>query len=87
MPGAKRPSTTHMERVGEPKNEMKMSGTLGNLIDAASLNKGALGKFTEALTGENDRAEECVRLIGEYIYRSHRMRMTDDDAGAVGNNS
>ncbi|MFZ4842103.1 type I restriction endonuclease subunit R [Mycetocola saprophilus] len=50
------------------------------LTDAAVLNEGAFGKLTEALTGESDRAEEFVRLIGEYLYRSRRMRMTDDDS-------
>lgn len=54
------------------------------LTDAAVLNEGAFGKLTEALTGESDRADEFVRLIGEYLYRSRRMRMTDDDAGTEG---
>ncbi|RNE66800.1 type I restriction endonuclease subunit R [Cryobacterium tepidiphilum] len=57
------------------------------LTDAAVLNEGAFGKLTEALTGESDRADEFVRLIGEYLYRSRRMRITDDDAGAEDDDS
>lgn len=52
------------------------------LTDAAVLNEGAFGKLTEALTGESDRADEFVRLIGEYLYRSRRLRMTDDEDSA-----
>ncbi len=46
------------------------------------LNEGAFGKLTEALTGESDSADEFIRLIGEYLYQSRRMRMTDEDTGA-----
>ncbi|MFP3470653.1 hypothetical protein R0J90_11480, partial [Micrococcus sp. SIMBA_144] len=56
------------------------------LTDAAVLNEGAFGKLTGALTGESERADEFIRLIGQYLYQSRRMRMTDDadseDAGA-----
>ncbi|MDV8075901.1 DEAD/DEAH box helicase family protein [Rhodococcus sp. IEGM 1370] len=47
------------------------------LTDAAVLNEGAFGKLTGALTGENERADEFVRLIGQYLYKSRRMRMVD----------
>lgn len=50
------------------------------LTDAAVLNEGAFGKLTGALTGESDRADEFVRLIGAYLYQSRRLR-TDNDAG------
>lgn len=52
------------------------------LSDAAVLNEGAFGKSTGALTGENDRADEFVQLIGQYLYQWRRMRMTDTDAEA-----
>ncbi|QHD88383.1 DEAD/DEAH box helicase family protein (plasmid) [Gordonia sp. JH63] len=48
------------------------------LTDAAVLNEGAFGKLTGALTGENERADEFIRLIGQYLYHSRRMRMTDE---------
>lgn len=48
------------------------------LTDAAVLNEGAFGKLTGALTGENERADAFVRLIGGYLYQSRRMRMTDE---------
>lgn len=56
------------------------------LTDAAVLNEGAFGKLTGALTGESDRADGFIRLIGEYLYQSRRLRMTDngDDADGVG---
>ena len=44
------------------------------LTDAAVLNEGAFGKLTGALTGESDRADEFIRLIGEYLYQSRRLR-------------
>ena len=44
------------------------------LIDTAVLNEGAFGKLTGALTGENDRADEFIRLIAAYLYRSRRLR-------------
>lgn len=47
------------------------------LTDAAVLNEGAFGKLTGALTGENERADEFIRLIGQYLYQSRRMRMVD----------
>lgn len=47
------------------------------LTDAAVLNEGAFGKLTGALTGESDRADEFIRLIGQYLYQSRRMRMDD----------
>lgn len=50
------------------------------LTDAAVLTEGAFGKLTGALTGENERADEFIRLIGAYLYQSRRMRMTDDGA-------
>lgn len=52
------------------------------LTDAAVLNEGAFGKLTGALTGENERADEFIRLIGSYLYQARRLRMTDssDDA-------
>ena len=49
------------------------------LTDAAVLNEGAFGKLTGALTGENDRADEFIRLIGEYLYQSRRMRTEEAD--------
>ncbi|GAA1769372.1 type I restriction endonuclease subunit R [Nostocoides vanveenii] len=48
------------------------------LTDAAVLNEGAFGKLTDALTGENERADEFIRLIGQYLYQSRRQRMADD---------
>ncbi|MBM7501101.1 type I restriction enzyme R subunit [Brachybacterium muris] len=53
------------------------------LTDAAVLNEGAFGKLTGALTGENDRADEFIRLIGTYLYQSRRMR-TDDAPEDIG---
>ncbi len=47
------------------------------LTDAAVLNEGAFGKLTGALTGENERADEFIRLVGQYLYRSRRMRMIE----------
>jgi type I restriction enzyme, R subunit len=49
------------------------------LTDAAVLNEGAFGKLTGALTGESERADEFIRLIGRYLYQSRRMRMVDPD--------
>lgn len=51
------------------------------LTDAAVLNEDAFGKLTEALIGENDRADEFIRLIGEYLYQSRRLRMADEAEG------
>lgn len=48
------------------------------LTDAAVLNEGAFGKLTGALTGENERADEFIRLIGQYLYQSRRLRMDED---------
>ena len=48
------------------------------LTDAAVLNEGAFGKLTGALTGENERADEFIRLIGAYLYQSRRLRTIDD---------
>ena len=48
------------------------------LTDAAVMNEGAFGKLTGALTGENERADELIRLIGEYLYRSRRLRTADE---------
>ncbi|MGW4858287.1 hypothetical protein [Kocuria palustris] len=52
------------------------------LTDAAVLNEGAFGK----LTGESDRADEFIRLIGQYLYQSRRLRMDDarDDEDVAG---
>jgi type I restriction enzyme R subunit len=47
------------------------------LTDAAVLNEGAFGKLTGALTGENERADELIRLIGGYLYHSRRLRTVD----------
>ena len=47
------------------------------LTDAAVLNEGAFGKLTGALTGENERADEFIRLIGQFLYESRRMRVVD----------
>ena len=59
------------------------------LTDAAVLNEGAFGKLTGALTGENARADEFIRLIGQYLYKSRRMRIVDaadfDDDQSVEN--
>ncbi|WP_222844663.1 hypothetical protein [Saccharomonospora sp. CUA-673] len=49
------------------------------LTDAAVLNEGAFGKLTGALTGESDRADEFIRLIGAYLYQARRLR-TDNEA-------
>lgn len=48
------------------------------LTDAAVLNEGAFGRLTDALTGESERADEFIRLIGEYLYQSRRLRMMDE---------
>ncbi|MGY1829006.1 type I restriction endonuclease subunit R [Geodermatophilus sp. SYSU D01180] len=48
------------------------------LTDAAVLNEGAFGKLTGALVGENERADELIRLIGGYLYRARRLRVTDE---------
>ncbi|MFG3142659.1 type I restriction endonuclease subunit R [Streptomyces sp. NPDC048211] len=50
------------------------------LTDAAVLNEGAFGKLTGALTGEGERAEELIQLIGAYLYQSRRSR-TDPEVG------
>ncbi|MDX3802809.1 type I restriction endonuclease subunit R [Streptomyces sp. AK04-3B] len=50
------------------------------LTDAAVLNEGAFGKLTGALTGENERADEFIRLIGAYLYQSRRLRTVDEAA-------
>lgn len=49
------------------------------LTDAAVMNEGAFGKLTGALTGENDQADELIRIIGQYIYRSRRGKTTGED--------
>ena len=58
------------------------------LTDAAVLNEGAFGKLTGALTGESERADEFIRLIGAYLYQSRRLRTVDaedpDDADRLG---
>lgn len=46
------------------------------LTDAAVLNEGAFGKLTDTLTSDSERAGEFVRLIGEYLYQSRRLRTT-----------
>ncbi|MGP5044789.1 DEAD/DEAH box helicase family protein [Glutamicibacter sp. BW77] len=48
------------------------------LTDAAVLNEGAFGKLTGALTGESDRADDFIRLIGTYLYESRRLRTMKD---------
>lgn len=48
------------------------------LTDAAVLNEGAFGKLTGALTGENERADEFIRLIGGYLYQARHLRTTDE---------
>ncbi|WP_277246059.1 hypothetical protein [Micrococcus terreus] len=48
------------------------------LTDAAVLNEGAFGKLTGALTGGNERADDLIRIIGEYLYQSRRLRVTDE---------
>lgn len=48
------------------------------LTDAAVLNEGAFGKLTGALTGENELADDLIRIIGEYLYQSRRARVTDE---------
>lgn len=58
------------------------------LTDAAVLNEDAFGKLTQALTGENELADDFVRLIGAYLYQSRRMRTepeTDIEAETTGN--
>lgn len=52
-----------------------------SLTDAAVLNEGAFGKLTGALTGENARADELIRLIGGYLYQARRMRTEDEMDG------
>ena len=49
------------------------------LTDAAVLNEGAFGKLTGALTGENERADEFIRLIGAYLYQTRRARTETAD--------
>ena len=49
------------------------------LTDAAVLNEGAFGKLTGALTGENERADELIRLIGAYLYQTRRARTETAD--------
>ena len=49
------------------------------LTDAAVLNEGAFGKLTGALTGESDRADQFIRLIGTYLYQSRRLRTVADE--------
>ncbi|ANQ74405.1 hypothetical protein [Rhodococcus sp. 008] len=54
------------------------------LTDAAVLNEGTFGKLTGALTGESERADQFIRLIGAYLYQSRRLRAVDvADAGDV----
>ena len=53
------------------------------LTDAAVLNEGAFGKLTGALTGESDRADEFIRLIGKYLYQSRRLRMDEEVDASV----
>ncbi|MEV7099751.1 type I restriction endonuclease [Amycolatopsis sp. NPDC051045] len=48
------------------------------LTDAAVLNEGAFGKLTQALSGESERTDEFIRLIGAYLYRLRRAR-TDSE--------
>ena len=43
------------------------------------LNDGAFGKLTGALTGENERANEFIRLIGAYLYQTRRARTETAD--------
>ncbi|WP_061211765.1 type I restriction endonuclease subunit R [Dermabacter hominis] len=57
------------------------------LTDAAVLNEGAFGKLTGALTGESDRADEFIRLIGQFLYRSRRMRTIDETAPGAAESS
>ncbi|MNW52860.1 hypothetical protein D3C74_303990 [compost metagenome] len=55
------------------------------LTDAAVLNEGAFGKLTGALTGENDRADEFIRLRGRYLYQTRRSRTENsEDEGNEG---
>lgn len=49
------------------------------LTDAAVMNEGAFGKLTGALTGENQQADDLIRIIGTYLYQSRRQRTSDDD--------
>lgn len=49
------------------------------LMDAAVLNEGVFGKLTGALTGENERADEFIRLIAAYLYRSRKLRSNAED--------
>lgn len=48
------------------------------LTDAAVLNDGAFGQLTGALTGENERANDLIRIIGTYLYQSRRDRVSDE---------
>ncbi|RSM77840.1 hypothetical protein DL991_18745 [Amycolatopsis sp. WAC 01375] len=50
------------------------------LTDAAVLNEGAFGKLTQALTGESERTDEFIRLIGAYLYQSRRARTDPEEA-------
>lgn len=52
------------------------------LTDAAVMNEGASGKLTGSFTGENERADELIRIIVTYLYQSRRQRTSDDDGGA-----
>lgn len=55
------------------------------LTDAAVLNEGAFGKLTGALTGESERADEFIRLIGAFLYQSRRLRTIEaaEDSDAL----
>ncbi|MBY6366992.1 hypothetical protein [Rhodococcoides corynebacterioides] len=44
------------------------------------LDEGAFGKLTGALAGENERTDDFIRLIGQYLYQSRRMRTADKAA-------
>lgn len=48
------------------------------LTDAAVLNEGVFGKLTGALTGENERADEFIRLVAAYLYRSRKLRSSTE---------
>jgi type I restriction enzyme R subunit len=47
------------------------------VIDAALSSEAAVGKLTGATTGDDMTAEQLIRLIGSFMYRSRRDRIGD----------
>lgn len=49
------------------------------VIDAALANETAVAKLTGATTGEDLTADQLIKLIGQYMYRSRRARLGESD--------